>query len=208
MLLRCQKHLKQIADMKVREIFYSIQGEGARQGTASIFIRLSNCNLNCWFCDTDWSTGEEMTVEEIKIKIEKYPCKEIVWTGGEPTLQLTNEILKQFEGYYHCIESNGTNEIPSLIDYIVVAPKDALIHSSLLRIKINEVRIPLSTIDKNPDIKDYPQANNYFVSPLFLGKKKQRFELDMNNVNSCIQFVKNNPEWKLSLQVHKLINIR
>lgn len=192
--------------MKVREIFYSIQGEGTRQGTASIFIRLANCNLNCWFCDTDWSYGIEMTVEEIKKEISQYKTNEIVWTGGEPTLQLTNEILKQFPEYYHCIESNGTNEIPSLINYIVIAPKDAPLHESIKR--VDEIRIPLSVIDKSPKITDLPKADNYYISPLFLGKKKERFELDMDNVNHCVNFIKENPEWKLSLQVHKLINVR
>ncbi len=192
----------------IKEIFYSIQGEGARQGTASIFIRLAKCNLNCWFCDTDWSKGIEISVSEIKKEIEKYPCEEIVWTGGEPTLQLTNEILKQFPGYYHCIESNGTNKIPSNIDYIVIAPKDASLHKSLFKTKINEVRVPLSIANTEPSITDYPKAEHYFISPVFLGKRKQRFKLDKTNVKYCTDFVMNNPEWKLSLQVHKLINLR
>lgn len=192
--------------MKVREIFYSIQGEGAKQGTASIFIRLSNCNLNCWFCDTDWSTGTEMSIKEIKKEISKYPCKEIVWTGGEPTLQLTDEILKQFHGYYHCIESNGTNEIPSLINYIVISPKDTGLHKSIK--KVNEIRIPLSSLNDYPDVKEYPMADNYFVSPLFLGKPKERFQLNISNIEFCIEFIKKNPEWRLSLQIHKLLKIR
>jgi len=92
--------------MKVNDIFYSIQGEGGRSGEASIFIRLSDCNRNCWFCDTDWEKGKEMTLPEILKQIKPYKSRWIVWTGGEPTLQLTNEAVKLTEN----IRRNGQVE--------------------------------------------------------------------------------------------------
>ena len=79
--------------MKVIEIFESIQGEGGRRGQLSIFIRLADCNLNCSFCDTDWKGGEEMSIKEILQDIKHFKSRWIIWTGGEPTLQLTEEIV-------------------------------------------------------------------------------------------------------------------
>lgn len=194
--------------LKVREIFYSIQGEGARQGEASIFIRLAKCNLNCWFCDTDWSFGTDMTVSQIKKAIKKYNCEWIVWTGGEPTLQLTNEILREFKGYKHAIETNGTNPVPSLINYITCSPKVGveILHKNFPK-GVDEFRYPVDVQSSVPKIKDLPKASNYYVSPVFLGEEKKRFKLDMENAKACIDFVQNNPEWKLSLQIHKFLNI-
>ena len=92
----------------VNEIFYSLQGEGARAGRPSIFIRLSKCNLRCSFCDTEFDSGEEMTLQEMLNEIKKYGCKWIVWTGGEPTLQLTDEMVAFFKhnGFLQAIETN------------------------------------------------------------------------------------------------------
>lgn len=190
--------------LNVNEIFYSLQGEGGRQGEPSIFIRLTRCNLACPFCDTDFEVGEDMSLEQIYDTIKDFPGKWIVWTGGEPTLQLSNEYLQFFrdKGYKQAIESNGTNPIPSLIDYITCSPK-----GSYRRVKetvpfADEVRIPLKVGDKLPDTDILPKAAKYFISPIFDGNK-----LNMENAAYCVELVKNNPEWTLSLQVHKLIHI-
>jgi len=197
--------------MKVREIFYSIQGEGGRAGEASIFIRLADCNLNCWFCDTDWSWGNDMSIEEIKNEISKFNCEWIVWTGGEPTLQLTNDILKEFSEYKHAIETNGTNPVPSRINYITCSPKKE-VHIETLKenfpLGVDEFRYVYDITQRPPAIENLPNANNYYVSPIFLGEKKKRFDLDEDSVKRAIDFVKNNPDWKFSLQVHKIINVR
>ncbi len=68
--------------LTVNEIFYSLQGEGGRSGEASIFIRLTKCNLACSFCDTDFADGNDMTLEEILDVIKEFSCKWIIWTGG------------------------------------------------------------------------------------------------------------------------------
>ncbi len=80
-------------NLNVNEIFYSLQGEGGRTGQASIFIRLAKCNLDCSFCDTDFERGVKMTADELLKEINRYGCKWIIWTGGEPALQLTNAIV-------------------------------------------------------------------------------------------------------------------
>jgi organic radical activating enzyme len=84
-------------NLNVNEIFYSLQGEGGRTGQASIFIRLAKCNLACSFCDTDFERGVKMSLEEVFKEIEKYNCKWIIWTGGEPALQLNDKIVAFFK---------------------------------------------------------------------------------------------------------------
>jgi len=191
--------------LKIVEIFYSLQGEGANTGKPFVFIRLSNCNLNCWFCDTDWNKGQEYTLEQLLNEVNQYSCKNILWTGGEPTLQLTDKILRHFEGYYHAIETNGTNEVPSLIDYITVSPK--VKPSEIKPTRINEIRYPIELNTPIPSIKELPHAENYFLSPMFMGAPRQRFDMVKANVDYCIDYIKNHPEWRLSLQTHKILNI-
>lgn len=188
----------------VNEIFYSLQGEGGRSGEPSIFIRLTKCNLSCSFCDTDFANGDEMTLEEILEVIQVYPCKWIIWTGGEPTIQLKDECLTFFreQGYKQAIETNGTRRVPSLIDYISCSPKQYYETIKERIPAVNEIRMAIAVGDEVPDVSIFPKADNYFLSPIFDGNK-----LNMENVNYCIELIKNNPEWRLSLQIHKLIHI-
>jgi 7-carboxy-7-deazaguanine synthase len=200
--------------LKVVEIFHSVQGEGANTGKSAVFVRLANCNCNCSFCDTDWSSGTEMTVSQVLEEVKKlsnpadYPNNLLIWTGGEPTLQLSNDILEHFTGFYNCIETNGTNPVPSRIQYISCSPK---VSPAILRknfSKVNEFRYPIEVGGKLPDINELPKADNYFVSPVFVGKEKMRMVKSDENIEYAIEFVKNNPAWRLSLQIHKLLNIR
>ncbi len=190
--------------LTVNEIFYSLQGEGGRVGEASIFIRLTKCNLSCSFCDTDFAEGKEMTIDEILDIIKIYPCKWIIWTGGEPTIQLKNEHVAIFRqhGYKQAIETNGTREVPSLIDYITCSPKKDY-KTIKLRIPFaNEIRMPIQAGDIIPDISIFPKADNYYLSPVFDADK-----INTGNVNYCVDLIKEHPKWKLSLQIHKLIHI-
>ena len=200
--------------LKVVEIFHSIQGEGANTGKSAVFVRLSNCNKNCWFCDTDWSVGTKMTVKQILDEVkslsspEDYSHTLLIWTGGEPTLQLSNEVLTHFSDFYNCIETNGSNPVPSLIQYISCSPK---VSPNVLKknfTRVNEFRYPVGVGEKLPDISELPVAENYFVSPLFTGEEKKRFELNNANISYAIDYVKQHPQWRLSLQTHKLLNIR
>lgn len=190
--------------LTVNEIFYSLQGEGGRNGEASIFIRLTMCNLACNFCDTDFAEGDDMTLEEILNVIGQYPCKWIIWTGGEPTIQLKDQHLAFFreKGYKQAIETNGTRRVPSLIDYITCSPKQEY-ESIQLRIPaVDEIRMPIKKGDPIPDISVFPKADNYFLSPIFDGNK-----MNEDNVAYCVELIKQHPEWRLSLQLHKLIHI-
>lgn len=191
--------------LKVNEIFYSLQGEGARTGESFVFIRLSGCNLNCSFCDTDYSSGSFMSVEEILDKINSYGCNRILWTGGEPTLQLTDEIVSFFKekGYWQAIETNGTHSVPSGIDYITCSPKEDFGTIRERIPEVNELRFPMQAGDPLPDISQLPKAEKYLLSPVFNGNI-----LVPENVFHCIELIKTHPTWGLSLQIHKLIGIR
>lgn len=192
-------------NLNVNEIFYSLQGEGGRTGQASIFIRLAKCNLACSFCDTDFERGVKMSLEEVFKEIEKYNCKWIIWTGGEPALQLNDKIVAFFKerGYLQAIETNGTKRIPLGIDYITCSPKQNFEIVKELIPEVDELRFPIQKGDPLPDISILPKTNRYLLSPIFDNDK-----VIQENVDYCISLIKDNPVWALSLQTHKLIGIR
>lgn len=192
-------------NLNVNEIFYSLQGEGGRTGQASIFIRLAKCNLACSFCDTDFERGVKMSLEEVLKEIEKYNCKWIIWTGGEPALQLNDKIVAFFKerDYLQAIETNGTKRIPSGIDYITCSPKQNFEIVKELIPEVDELRFPIQKGDPLPDISILPKTNRYLLSPIFDNDK-----VIQENVDYCISLIKDNPVWALSLQTHKLIGIR
>ena len=197
--------------LKVSEIFYSLQGEGARIGTPTIFIRLQGCKAKhaCAKagikCDTEFESGKELNCNDILKWIEENGnnCKEITWTGGEPTDQLNNDILYFFKenGFYQAIETSGLNPVPSGIDFICVSPKVAE-HVILKNFPsgVNELRYVRHKGQSipQPSIK----ANHYWISPHSDG-----FNINSENLKHCIELCLNNPNWKLSLQNHKIWNV-
>lgn len=197
--------------LKVSEIFYSLQGEGARIGTPTIFIRLQGCKAkNACFaagivCDTEFESGKEMSLNEIENWIsENAPkCKEITWTGGEPLDQLTQEIIGYFiaNGYYQAIETSGLHPAPNGLDFICVSPKVAehVIKKNFPN-GVNELRYVRHKGQSvpEPSIK----ANHYWISPHSDG-----FTINSENLKHCIDLCIQNPKWKLSIQNHKLWNI-
>jgi len=191
--------------LNVNEIFYSLQGEGARTGEPSVFIRLTKCNLRCAFCDTDFEAGNDMTVHEIADAIKKYPSKWIIWTGGEPTIQLKDKHIAFFKqaGYKQAIETNGTRPVSPLIDYISCSPKQDFGKVRDIIPLVNEIRIPVRKGDELPDIGTLPKAGKYYLSPVFDGE-----QINRDNLGYCISAIMENPAWALSIQMHKLINIQ
>jgi len=117
--------------MRISEIFYSIQGEGSNLGTPSIFIRLAGCHLRCVWCDSkftwDMKSGKEMSTIEIIKKIKKYPCKNLVITGGEPLIQQSGikDLLKKLPEYHVEIETSGSlvPQINELVNQYNCSPK-------------------------------------------------------------------------------------
>lgn len=111
--------------MRVNEIFYSLQGEGVHAGRPAIFVRLSGCNRACPFCDTDFSHFAEMSESQIIAEIENFPAEIVIFTGGEPALQLSDSLVKavQATGRKVHIETNGSLPVPDSIDWITCSPK-------------------------------------------------------------------------------------
>tara|TARA_R110002020_G_scaffold385470_1_gene596374 strand:- start:6043 stop:6654 length:612 start_codon:yes stop_codon:yes gene_type:complete len=200
--------------LKVSEIFYSLQGEGARIGTATIFIRLTGCSAKyaCYAsgirCDTEFESGKEMELEEILDWCEANAddCNDITWTGGEPCDQLTDEVVAYFHNaYYHqSIETSGLKPAPKGINFICVSPKVAE-HvvkknfpdgvSELRYVRHKGQHIP------EPSVK----ALHYWISPHSDG-----FDINTDNLKHCIKLCLENQttnKWKLSVQNHKLWNV-
>lgn len=190
---------------KINEIFYSIQGEGARAGSANIFIRFAGCNLTCGFCDTEFESYKEMDFEAIIQECYKYECKNIIFTGGEPLLQLDKMLidLLKYRGYFLAVETNGSVRPPERLDWITLSPKVAehVIEKNFSSVTVNEIKYVRSSGQDIP--KPKIKALNYFISPMFNGD-----QLDKENLSHCINLVKNNPTWSLTMQYHKFWKVR
>lgn len=193
--------------MKVNEIFYSLQGEGFHTGTASVFVRLSGCNLRCPFCDTDHAQGREMTEEEIVDEVKRHPAHHVVITGGEPSFFLTDTLVERLhrEGRFVAVETNGTHPLPDNVDWITLSPKDAFLEDPKARPSLthcNELKV---VFDGN-ELLDYRhiEAQHHFLQPCDTGDAKQNARI----TEACIDYIKQHPEWRLSLQTHKITHIQ
>ena len=194
--------------MRVNEIFYSIQGEGAHSGEAAIFVRLSGCNLKCSFCDTEHQPYQDLTEDEICAEIAKYPASLVVITGGEPTLQLTETLIGKIHELSKtvAIETNGTRPVPRGVDWVTVSPK-ALFVGEIGKPVIKtaqEVKIVLDDLHTYDDPTFGITAAHYFVQPCDTSDEARNRDI----INRCVNFVKQNPQWRLSLQTQKILRVR
>lgn len=204
---------------RINELFYSLQGEGRNTGRAAVFIRFAGCNLRCSFCDTEFDSYREMSADEIVDAISVWSSRFVVLTGGEPTLQVDDafvDLLHQ-HGYEVAMESNGTRPAPRNLDWLTVSPKDWwkasggwwMEHSS----HINELKIvfdedtpenlstlhpPLSTLHHSPS------TLHLYLQPCDTGDAERNARI----LHLCIEYIKQHPQWRLSLQTHKLVGIR
>ncbi|MCD7936761.1 MAG: 7-carboxy-7-deazaguanine synthase QueE [Tannerellaceae bacterium] len=179
---------------KINEIFYSIQGEGYHTGTPAVFVRFSGCNLRCDFCDTEHTKGILMSEEEIVNEVNQYPATHVVLTGGEPGLQLTASLvfLLKKAGKYIQIETNGTVELPEGIDWITCSPKEGG------NLKVTSPQ-ELKVVYTGQDLAPYEQMDVSFrcLQPC-----------SGNNTAEVVAYIRQHPQWHLSLQTHKLIDIQ
>jgi len=189
---------------KIVDIFYSLQGEATYVGVPSIFVRFYGCNLGCYFCDDEKHRGnfDVLTQEELLEKLKNFTCKQVVITGGEPTIYNLNELIGflQDEGYYVCVESNGY-ELGNVkkADWITYSPKnwDEIESEGFSEYKF--IVATVSEVDKilalQSDKPIYIQPENHFDSA------------NIVNVKYCIDFVKAHPHLKLSVQLHKYLGV-
>lgn len=192
--------------MKINEIFYSLQGEGYYTGKAAIFVRFSGCNLHCSFCDTKHESYQEYSDEEILNEIAAYPTRHLIFTGGEPALQLTEATVSFFKkkGYYIQVETNGTRELPEGIDWITCSPKFEFCRQAELRLPhINELKV---VYDGTNDMNVYNKINaeTYALQPCDTGDDERNSHI----VKETINYILSHPKWNLSLQTHKALNIQ
>ncbi len=180
---------------RVNEIFYSLQGEGSFTGTPAVFVRLSGCNRACPFCDTDFDAFTEMTADEIAAEVDKYPCSHVVITGGEPTLQLDDDLVAVLKrhGKYLQIETNGSRPVPEGVDWVTCSPKDPPYGID----RIDELKIVFQDQDVEAIARQLPRAKVRCLQPC-----------SGLNTEATIAYILAHPGWRLSLQTHKLINIR
>lgn len=179
---------------KINEIFYSLQGEGYYTGTPAVFLRLSGCNRDCGFCDTDHKDGVLMTATEITTAIRQYPSRHLVITGGEPTLQIDSDLMRALkaEGWYVQVETNGTRAVPVEVDWVTCSPKEGPWGID----RIDELKIVYTGQDVDKIAALLP-APRLFLQPC-----------SGTNIPDTVAYCMEHPRWRLSLQTHKLIDIQ
>ena len=189
---------------RINEIFYSIQGEGYHTGTPAVFIRFAGCNLTCDFCDTKHEIGHlHLSASDILAIIKQYESPIVILTGGEPLLQADFELVKALKrgGRKVHVETNGTVGIGldskmqfANLDWITVSPKNGDIKIK----KAHELKIVFDgDVQKVLHYEMDIQAKHKYLQPM-----------SGENIHETIQFIKENPQWKLSTQMHKLLNVQ
>lgn len=188
--------------MRINEIFYSLQGEGHHAGTPAVFVRFSGCNLKCPFCDTTHEAFTEMSEEDIVHEVSRYPARHIVLTGGEPTLQLTTSLIDHLHacGWYVQMETNGTHPLPEgcRVDWVTCSPKDSPVRLA----HIDELKVVYTGQDMTA-YDDY-EASVRSLQPCDTGQADENARLLKASIDYCLT----HPCWHLSLQTHKLLDIR
>ena len=193
---------------KINEIFYSLQGEGYHAGTPAVFVRFSGCNLHCHFCDTQHQEGRIMSSHEIVDEINKYPIAQlVVLTGGEPSLFINEAFvakLKQKTNKTIAIETNGTRPLPSNLDWVTFSPKTAFEGGDVEPCVLTHCD-ELKVVYLSQDLQQYEgiEARHRFLQPCFCENEMQR----KANMKACVEAVKSHPNWRLSLQIHRVLDI-
>ena len=193
---------------RINEIFYSLQGEGYHSGTPAVFVRFSGCNLHCAFCDTQHQEGKMMSLQEIVDEVNKYPTASLlVLTGGEPSLFIDEAFvaeLKQKTGKRIAIETNGTRSLPSNLDWVTLSPKFAFEGGDAEPCVLSRCD-ELKVVYLGQNLAQYEdiEAKHRFLQPCFCEDVSQR----KANMKACVDAVMQNPGWRLSLQIHRVLEI-
>ncbi len=208
----------------VKELFYTLQGEGANVGRAAVFCRFAGCNLwtgreadradaVCQFCDTDFvgvgpDGGKFAEPDDLARAIASlWPSSRdgsshplVVCTGGEPLLQLDEPLIDALHdrGFEVAVETNGTQPAPAGLDWICVSPKA---HAPLRVTGGNELKLVFPQIDAPPDRYERLRFDHFFLQPMD-GPHVEA------NTRLAVDYCLAHPQWRLSLQTHKQLGIR
>ena len=208
----------------VKEIFYTLQGEGSNAGRAAVFCRFAGCNLwsglerdradaVCKFCDTDFvgvdgeGGGKFSTANELALQVATaWPASAtgkrfVVCTGGEPLLQLDTELVAAFhdQDFEIAVETNGTMLPPAEIDWLCVSPKST---AAVVVKSGDELKLVYPQADAPPEIFTHLAFKNFFLQPKADGANTEA------NTQAAIRYCMANPQWRLSLQTHKITGIK
>lgn len=206
----------------VKEMFYTLQGEGAQTGHAAVFLRFSGCNLwsglerdrrsaVCQFCDTDFvgtdgvGGGKFKTAEDLAHAVDRqWPRpdaahKLVVCTGGEPLLQLDKPLIDALHqhGFRIAVETNGTIKAPEGIDWICVSPKST---APLNQASGHELKLVYPQLDAPPEQFERLAFEHFFLQPMDGPALAQ-------NTRQAVEYCLANPRWRLSAQTHKWLGI-
>ncbi|MCF0176372.1 MAG: radical SAM protein, partial [Bacteroidales bacterium] len=216
---------------KINEIFHSLQGEGFHTGTAAVFVRFSGCNLSCPFCDTDHRDGKMMSDEEIVAEVSRLRegASLVVLTGGEPSLFVDEGLLEKLhaiaDGIVVAMETNGTRPLPSGVDFVTLSPKDQFVENAKPVLKsCSELKLVYPGCD--PSKYDHIACSHRFLQPCDCGEGvgstpsllqpcdcgdggddctgAQRTRA---NMAATVAYIKAHPQWRLSIQTHKILGI-
>ena len=204
----------------VKEIFYTLQGEGAHTGRPAVFLRFAGCNL--WtglerdrekgpggcsrWCDTDFVGGTKYrTAADLFAAVAAYWPDDsvppfVVCTGGEPLLQLDTDLLKLFDaaGWFVSVETNGTVDPPSGKLWLTVSPKAG---SDLRVLKGNELKLVFPQVGAEPARFEGLEFEHFFLQPMDNPSRPENTQL-------ALEYCLAHPQWRLSLQTHKILDIR
>jgi len=203
------KKTKKMNKLPVMEQFLTLQGEGYHTGRSAIFIRLGGCDVGCVWCDVkeswDESKHPSKAISEIMNDISSYPTDFVVITGGEPSLHNLVPLVRALkdEKKYIAIETSGTNPLPRGIDWVCLSPKKFKKPIEDAYKCANELKVVICHPSDLNWAKEHAKKLNKDVE-LYLQPEWSRSDKRMNNI---IDFINENPEWKLSLQTHKFLNI-
>lgn len=194
---------------RVNEIFYSLQGEGHNTGRAAVFVRFAGCNLRCPFCDTDFSDYREMSADEIIREISSFSSRFVVLTGGEPSLQVTAPFVDRLHeaGFEVAIETNGTRPLPANIDWVTVSPKGSQLSLAEQQRLPDEIKIIFDGTTNPEEFLSFCQKGEetiLYLQPCDVGDPLRNSTI----LEACVEYVKLHPQWRLSLQTHKLAGFK
>ncbi len=196
--------------LPVMETFYSIQGEGSYQGHAAFFIRLGGCDVGCVWCDVKESWDAEahpkMSVEELVNEVKRSKTEIVIITGGEPllynctalTAALQNENLKTH------IETSGSSPLSGSWDWICLSPKKFKAPLDSVLAKANELKVVVF----NKSDFEWAKQHAEKVGPNCVLYLQPEWSKEKEMLPLITAFIQENPQWKLSLQIHKYMNVR
>ena len=196
--------------LPVMEQFVTLQGEGFFTGKSAVFIRLAGCDVGCTWCDVkeSWDPNEHpvLKVEDIVDKVLKFPTDFVVITGGEPTLHNLTTLVKVLKKYdkYIAIETAGTNPLPNGIDWVCFSPKKFKKPIDEVYSKVNELKVVINNV---ADIRWAQNHAKKITSDNVMLYLQPEWSKSDDILPKILNFLQENPEWRLSLQTHKYLNI-